>query len=68
MWPMVYRHEFRLKRLVFLGETSAASAMIEEEIPERKQIVCGGACVNERQEAVVEGKATIKMLEECAHE
>lgn len=56
-------YEFRLRGPVFLGDTVTASAEVVEKRAERRLVVCALACVNQEGETVVEGEATIKMLE-----
>lgn len=56
-------YEFRLRAPTFLGEMVAASAEVVEKQSERSLVVCKLVCVNEKGRTLVEGEATIKMLE-----
>ena len=56
-------YDFRLRRPVFLGDTITSSAEVVEKRTEGRLVVCALTCVNQEGETVVEGEATIKMLE-----
>lgn len=56
-------YEFHLRKPVFLGDAITASAEVTEKQAERQLVICALACVNQEGEMVVEGEATIKMLE-----
>lgn len=56
-------YEFHLRRPVFLGDTVVAEAEVAEKVPGKSLVVCNLNCTNGRGETVVEGRATIKMLE-----
>lgn len=56
-------YEFHLRRPVFLGDTVVAGAEVAEKVPGKNLVVCNLNCTNGRGETVVDGRATIKMLE-----
>lgn len=56
-------YNFHLRRPVFLGNTITASAEVVKKQADKRLVICSLACVNQEGESVVEGGATIKMLE-----
>lgn len=56
-------YKFRLSGPVFLGDTITASAEVVEKRADRSLVICALACVNQEGDTVVDGEATIKMLE-----